>query len=152
MSLHQLKPARGATHRPKRVGRGPGSGHGKTACAGNKGQRARTGDSMMRGFEGGQMPLHRRLPKRGFHNIFRVEYQILNLEQLARLPKGSEVTPESLHAAGLVGGATKGGVKILGDGEAPAGLKVRVHRVSRQAREKIERAGGSVELIDAVKR
>lgn len=147
MSLHTLRPAPGATRKPKRIGRGPGSGHGKTACAGNKGQRARTGDSMMRGFEGGQMPLHRRLPKRGFHNKFRVEYHVVNLEQLARLPKGSEVTPESLRAAGLIGTPLDRGVKILGDGDAPAGLKVRVHRLSRQAREKIERAGGSVELI-----
>ena len=147
MSLHQLKPASGATHRPKRVGRGPGSGHGKTACKGNKGQRSRTGDSMMRGFEGGQMPLHRRIPKRGFHNKFRVQYHVVNLERLSGLPAGTEVTPETLRAARLVGSPSGWGVKILGDGEAPRALKVRVHRVSRQAREKIESAGGTIELI-----
>jgi large subunit ribosomal protein L15 len=147
MSLHQLKPARGARHRRKRIGRGPGSGHGKTACAGNKGQRSRTGDSALRGFEGGQMPLHRRLPKRGFTNNFRTLYHVVNLEQLKGLPKGSEVTPESLRAAGLVKSPVERGVKLLGDGEAPAGLKVRVHRISQQARQKVEAAGGSVELI-----
>jgi len=147
MSLHQLRPAPGARHRRKRIGRGPGSGHGKTACAGNKGQRSRTGDRSLRGFEGGQMPLHRRLPKRGFTNIFRLQYHVVNLELLHRLPKGTEVTPESLREAGLIGSPASWGVKILGDGEAPAGLKVRVHRVSRPAREKIERAGGTVELL-----
>jgi large subunit ribosomal protein L15 len=147
MSLHQLSPARGARHRPKRVGRGPGSGHGKTACAGNKGQRSRTGDSALRGFEGGQMPLHRRLPKRGFTNIFRTVYHVINLGQLKGLPKGAEVTPDTLRASGLVKNPADRGVKLLGDGEAPAGLKVRVHRVSKQARQKIEAAGGSVELI-----
>jgi large subunit ribosomal protein L15 len=148
MSLHQLRAAPGARRRPKRVGRGPGSGHGKTACAGNKGQRSRTGDRALRGFEGGQMPLHRRLPKRGFTNKFRTVYHVVNLEQLQGLPEGSEVTPESLRASGLVKGAADQGVKLLGGGEAPAGLKVRVHRISRQARQKIEAAGGGVELID----
>ena len=147
MNIQDPKPARGAVHRPKRVGRGPGSGHGKTACAGNKGQRARTGDRSLRGFEGGQMPLHRRIPKRGFHNKFRVEYQVVNVDDLARLHKGTEVTPESLRQAGLIHGPLGLGVKILGDGDAPAGLKVRVHKVSRQARQKIEKGGGSVELI-----
>jgi len=148
MSLHQLRPATGATHKPKRVGRGPGSGHGKTACKGNKGQRSRTGDSMLRGFEGGQMPLHRRIPKRGFHNKFRVQYHVVNLSRLAGLAAGVEVTLETLRSAGLVGSPSGWGVKILGDGEAPRGLKVRVQRVSRQAREKIEKAGGTIELID----
>jgi large subunit ribosomal protein L15 len=147
VSLHQLKPAPGARRRPKRVGRGPGSGHGKTACAGNKGQRSRTGDSALRGFEGGQMPLHRRLPKRGFTNKFRTFYHVVNLEQLKGLPKGAEVTPESLRASGLVKHRAEWGVKLLGEGESPAGLKVRVHRISKQARQKVEAAGGSVELI-----
>ncbi len=148
MRLQDPRPARGARHRRKRIGRGPGSGHGKTACAGSKGQRSRSGDRSLRGFEGGQMPLHRRMPKRGFHNKFRIEYRIVNVQNLERLGEGAEVTPESLRQAGLVGSLRHWRVKILGNGEAPRGLKVRVHKVSRQARVKIERAGGTIELVD----
>src|SRR6478736_1732040 len=108
MELHKLTPAKGATHKKKRVGRGPGSGHGKTACRGNKGQRSRSGHSLKLGFEGGQMPLHRRLPKRGFHNIFRREYASINLSQLNVFKAGTTVTPEELVRQGLIKKAVDG--------------------------------------------
>src|SRR3972149_745802 len=116
MELHRLAPAKGATHKRKRVGRGPGSGHGKTACRGSKGQRSRSGHSMKRGFEGGQMPLHRRLPKRGFHNIFAREYALINVSQLNLFKAGSIVTPEELVRRGLIKRSVDG-VKILANGE-----------------------------------
>ena len=141
---HDLSPASGATHYRKRVGRGPGSGHGKTAGRGNKGQRSRSGYRHMRGFEGGQMPLHRRVPKRGFTNIFRVEYDIVNLSALDRFQEGV-VTPDDLADARL--SRRNRPVKILGDGEIAKALSVSAHKFSASARAKIEAAGGRCEVI-----
>lgn len=146
MELHNLKPAKGATHKKKRVGRGPGSGHGKTACRGNKGQRSRSGHSMQPGFEGGQMPLHRRLPKRGFTNIFRREYAVINLDQLNIFKAGTTVTPEELVRRGLVKRSVNG-IKILAEGELKTALIVRAHKFSSSAAKKIQSAGGTVEVI-----
>ena len=146
MELHNLTPAKGATHKKKRVGRGPGSGHGKTACRGNKGQRSRSGHSMAPGFEGGQMPLHRRLPNRGFTNIFRREYAVINLDQLNIFKAGTTVTPEELVRRGLVKRSVNG-IKILGEGELKAALVVRAHKFSSNAAKKIQSAGGTVEVI-----
>ena len=146
MELHQLKPAKGATHKKKRVGRGPGSGHGKTACRGNKGQRSRSGHSLEHGFEGGQMPLHRRLPKRGFNNIFRREYAAINVSQLNAFKAGSTVTPEEMVRIGLINRAVDG-VKILAEGEIKSALIVRAHKFSAAAAKKIQAAGGTVEVI-----
>jgi len=147
--VHHLAPNHGATHSKKRVGRGPGSGHGKTAGRGHKGQKSRSGYSHMRGFEGGQMPLHRRLPKRGFTNIFRKEYDPVNLSLLAHFDAGQEITPEALHARGFTGKNAL--VKILGDGEVGRALTVRAHKFSASAREKIEKAGGRCEIIEQEK-
>jgi large subunit ribosomal protein L15 len=146
MELHDLKPAKGATHKRKRVGRGPGSGHGKTATRGSKGQRSRSGHSMKAGFEGGQMPLHRRIPKRGFHNPFRREYAAINLSQLNVFEAGSTVTPEELIRRGIIK-RTVNGVKILSDGKLTAPLIVRAHKFSAAAAKKIQAAGGSAEVI-----
>ena len=146
MELHKLTPAKGATHKKKRVGRGPGSGHGKTACRGNKGQRSRSGHSMQPGFEGGQMPLHRRLPKRGFTNIFRREYAVINLDQLNIFKAGTTVTPEELVRRGLVKRSVNG-IKILAEGELKIALIVRAHKFSSNAAKKIQSAGGTVEVI-----
>ncbi len=143
MKLHDLGPRKGSRHAAKRVGRGPGSGTGKTAGRGHKGQRSRAGFSRRAGFEGGQMPLVRRVPKRGFTNIFRVEYSTVNL--LALGPVGKNVSPETLLEHGLVRRGRP--VKILGDGDAAKGLKVKAHKFSRSAREKIEAAGGSCEEL-----
>jgi len=151
MELHQLKPAKGATHKRKRVGRGPGSGHGKTACRGSKGQRSRAGHSLKLGFEGGQMPVHRRLPKRGFHNIFRREYAVVNLSQLNDFKSGETVTPNDLLRRGIIRGWTEG-VKILADGELKVALVVKAHKFSASAEEKIKAAGGSVEVIGGTSR
>lgn len=143
MKLHDLSPAKGSRKAKKRIGRGPGSGTGKTAGRGHKGQRSRSGYSQRVGFEGGQMPLVRRVPKRGFTNIFRTEYTAVNLRHLADFE--GDVSPETLVARGL---AKKGVlIKILGDGEAPNGLNVKAHKFSKSAREKIEQAGGSCEEI-----
>jgi large subunit ribosomal protein L15 len=147
--LHDLKPAPGSHRNPKRLGRGPGSGTGKTAGRGGKGQSARTGYKRKRGFEGGQMPLHRRLPKRGFKNFTRVEYQVVNLRDLAGVE--GDVTPQSLKAAGLIT-SLKRPVKVLGDGELGAKVAVSAHAFSKSAREKIEAAGGSVSLIEVAVR
>src|SRR5205085_1337369 len=136
--VHHLAPNPGSTHSKKRVGRGPGSGHGKTASRGHKGQKSRSGYSHMRGFEGGQMPLHRRLPKRGFTNIFRKEYDPVNLSLLEKFDAGQEVTPEALHARGFTGKNAK--VKVLGGGDVTRALTVRAHKFSASAREKIEKA------------
>lgn len=144
--LDRLSPPAGAVHRPKRVGRGPGSGHGKTACRGTKGQKSRTSPDIPKGFEGGQMPLHRRLPKRGFRNPFRKEYAIVNVRDLNRFPSGSVVDVQALREAGLVKGAF-GGVKVLGDGDLKVSLTVKAHKFSRTAAEKIEAAGGTVEIL-----
>jgi large subunit ribosomal protein L15 len=147
MELHQLKPAKGATRKRKRVGRGPGSGSGKTAARGHKGQGSRAGTSQKRGFEGGQMPLHRRVPKRGFNNsIFRREYAAINVGQLANFAPGSTITPEELVRRGLVKRAVYG-VKILADGDLKISLVVRAHKFSAGAEKKIKAAGGTVEVI-----
>lgn len=147
MGLHELKPAAGATKRKRRVGRGPGSGRGKTAARGSKGQRSRSGHSLKRGFEGGQMPMHRRVPKRGFNNkLFRREYAEINLSQLSRFESGTVITPEDLVRLGLIKRSVHG-VKILGNGELKTSLVVRAHKFSAAAAQKIEEAGGSVEVI-----
>lgn len=146
MRIHDLKPAPGSRKRKKRVGRGPGSGHGKTATRGTKGQLARTGGGTRPGFEGGQMPLVRRLPKRGFRNPCRVEYAIVNVEQLNRFEAGEAITPERLIQEGLVRRRYLP-VKILGNGTLDRPLTVRAHRFSRQAIQKIEAAGGKIEVI-----
>ena len=146
IALESLRPAAGSRKRKFRVGRGPGSGNGKTAGAGSKGQLSRAGFSRQRGFEGGQMPLHRRVPKRGFKNPFRKEYTVVNLDQMAGFQ--GEVTPESLLASGIIH-RVGDGLVLLGRGDAPAGLKVKVHRISKQARQKIEGAGGTVEILSA---
>jgi large subunit ribosomal protein L15 len=143
--IHDLAPASGATHYRKRVGRGPGSGHGKTAGRGNKGQQSRTGYRHQRGFEGGQMPLHRRLPKRGFTNIFRVEYDIVNLRDLAAFDAGDTVNPEILAAARLT--RKNRPVKILGDGQLQKALTVSAHKFSASAKASIEKAGGRCEVL-----
>ena len=143
ISLSDLRPTKGSTHPTKRLGRGPGSGHGKTAGKGHKGQKARTGGHVRPGFEGGQMPLIRRVPKRGFTNPFKVRWQIVSLEKLGAFA-GREVTVAALHEAGLVA-RTDLGVKLLADGEAPQGLVVRGVALSATARRKIEAAGGRVE-------
>ncbi len=147
MRLDDLSPAKGSKKNRKRVGRGPGSGLGKTAGRGAKGQRSRSGYRRRPGFEGGQMPLVRRLPKRGFTNVFRVEYAVVNVGDLAGLPSGAgtEVTPESLAAAGLAHRDKP--LKVLGDGELATALTVKAHAFSKTAREKIEAAGGSCEEL-----
>ena len=147
MSLNNLRPPKGAKHPRKRVGRGPGSGHGKTASRGSKGAKSRSGFRFKRGFEGGQMPLHRRVPKRGFHNLFRVEYAVINLDTLAQVfDAGSEVTPDLLRERGLVRQSNIP-VKILGRGEISKKLTVRAHKFSGSAAEKITAAGVAVEVI-----
>lgn len=146
MEIEHIKPPTGARKRHKRVGRGQGSGHGQTACKGVKGQRARAGPKSSRGFEGGQMPLQRRLPKRGFRNIFRKEYEVVNVEQLNSFEQGTEVTPALLKEKGVVK-LNLYGVKILGDGELKVGLTVRADEFSKSAREKIEAAGGKAEVV-----
>jgi large subunit ribosomal protein L15 len=144
--LEDLKPSAGSNHKPKRVGRGDGSGHGKTSCRGHKGQGARSGGGTRPGFEGGQMPLQRRLPKRGFHNPFRTEMSVVNLEQLEVFASGSEVTPETLAHQGLIRGKNRR-VKILGNGSLSKALVVKAHGFSSKAKEKIETLGGKAELI-----
>jgi large subunit ribosomal protein L15 len=146
MNLHELKPAAGSRKKRKRVGRGPGSGTGKTAGRGHNGQKSRSGYSAKRGFEGGQMPLHRRLPKRGFKNIFRTEYRIVNVHALNRFEKGTELTPELMMEAGLLRKG-KDGVKILGNGELKVSLTVKAHKFTKTAVEKIEAAGGKAEVL-----
>jgi large subunit ribosomal protein L15 len=146
LSINTLKPARGANRKNKRVGRGMGSGHGKTATRGYKGQLSRSGSSMRPGFEGGQMPLHRRLPKRGFNNIFRKEYMAVNLEKLAGFEAGAKVDPEILKSRGIVKNL-RDGLKILGVGELPHALHICAHKFSKSAIEKIQKAGGTIEVI-----
>ncbi len=150
MELHDLKSNPGARKKRKRVGRGPGSGQGKTAGKGHKGAKARAGYSRRLGFEGGQTPLHRRLPKRGFNHQNRSPFAIINLDVLeAAFESGAEITTESLITAGLAKSA-KGGVKVLGRGEVTKKLNIKVQAISPAAHEKIVAAGGSVELIDTV--
>jgi large subunit ribosomal protein L15 len=143
MNLNSLKPPAGSRKKRKRVGRGDGSGHGGTSCKGAKGQNARSGGGVRPGFEGGQMPLARRLPKRGFRNVFRKEIIAINIEKLKGFPAGSVIDEDSLIQAGFV--KRKGdGIKILGKGDLDYPLSLRVNRVSRGARSKIEAAGGSI--------
>ena len=144
MNLSTLRPPKGATAKRKRVGRGMGSGVGKTSTRGHKGQRSRSGSRMIRGFEGGQMPLHRRLPKRGFTNIFRKEFAIVNLERLVELGEKT-ITPEVLHKARLAGKNDR--IKILGDGELKSAITVHAHKFSKSAQEKIAKAGGKIEVL-----
>jgi len=145
--LHNLKPAEGATRKRKRVGRGPGSGNGKTAGRGHKGQKSRSGYSRRYGFEGGQMPLVRRIPKRGFTNIFRVGYQVVNLRDLDRMfSDGDTVSPELLAEKGLIRGGKKP-LKVLASGELGKKLTVRAHAFSKNAQAAIEAAGGSCEMV-----
>ena len=144
MNLSNIRAPKKATEKRKRVGRGMGSGMGKTSTRGHKGQRSRTGSRMIRGFEGGQMPLHRRMPKRGFTNIFRKEYNIVSLERLAELGE-TTITPDVLRKAGVI--KTKHPVKILGDGELKSAITVSAHKFSKSAQEKITKAGGKVEVL-----
>jgi large subunit ribosomal protein L15 len=145
-TLSNLKPPRGSRHRKVRVGRGIGSKMPKTAGAGNKGQQSRRGYSRRPGFEGGQMPLHRRLPKRGFSSPFPKAFAVVNVESLNAFAAGETVTPESLAGHGIVR-AMRDGVKVLGDGELKVALTVRAHAFSKSAEEKITRAGGKVEVL-----
>jgi large subunit ribosomal protein L15 len=145
MNLSNLRAPKKANRNKKRVGRGMGSGHGKTSTRGHKGQGSRSGSSLMRGFEGGQMPLHRRLPKRGFTNIFRTEYTVLNLDRLAELEE-SELTIEFFAAKGLLK-KHEGLLKVLGNGELTKAITVHAHKFSKSAQEKIEKAGGKAILV-----
>jgi large subunit ribosomal protein L15 len=144
LSLSNLSPQKGSTKQRKRLGRGPGTGHGKTAGRGHKGFKARSGSGIKLGFEGGQMPLQRRLPKRGFNNVFRKEYAVVNVKELDRFADGTKVDRQVLVAAGLIR-ATDNFVKILGDGELTKKIIVAVDRISETARRKIENAGGTIE-------
>jgi len=144
MRLEELKPSQGSRKKAKRVGRGPGSGSGKTAGKGHKGQKARSGGVKGPGFEGGQMPLQRRLPKRGFTNIFRKEYAVVNLSDLAAM--SGTITPETMMEQGLVKNP-KDGIKVLGVGELKSGITVRAHKFSKSAVDKIQAAGGKAEVI-----
>ena len=146
MKLHELKPAEGSRKERNRVGRGIGSGNGKTSGKGHKGQNARSGGGVRTGFEGGQNPLFRRLPKRGFTNINRKEYAIVNLDALNRFEDGAEVTPALLLETGVVSNE-KSGIKILGNGTVNVKLTVKAHKFSASAKEAIENAGGSIEVI-----
>lgn len=144
MDLSKLRAPKKASEKKKRVGRGMGSGMGKTSARGHKGQRSRSGSRMMRGFEGGQMPLHRRMPKRGFTNIFRKEFSIVSLERLVELGE-TTITPDVLRKAGVI--KTKHPVKILGDGELTIAITVHAHKFSKSAQEKITKAGGKFEVL-----
>ncbi len=145
MNLSGLKPPAGQKKNSRRIGRGMGSGRGKTAGRGQKGQRSISGYSMMRGFEGGQMPLHRRLPKRGFTNIFKKEFAIINVGRLAQL-EGNEFTPERLIELGVIK-SLGDGLKVLGSGEVTRAIQVQAHLFSKSAQEKIQAAGGSAQVI-----
>lgn len=148
MRLDELRPAPGAKKRRKRVGRGPGSGHGKTATRGHKGQKARSGGGKPVGYEGGQMPLYRRLPKRGFRPPGgKTEFAVVNLKALKALPAGSTIDPDRLVEAGLIGRARRDLVKVLGEGDVEHALTVKAHAVSESARAKIEARGGQVEIL-----
>ena len=148
MRLHELKPSPGARQSPKRVGRGTGSGHGKTSGKGEKGQKARSGAHIHPWFEGGQLPLHRRVPKRGFTNRYRQVYAIVNLKDLERFDPGTKVTPGLLREMGLVKDL-RARLKVLAEGGLSKPLNISAHRFSKQATEKILAAGGKVEVIDA---
>lgn len=146
MRLHELTPPAGSRKNRKRVGRGEGSGQGKTAGRGNKGQRSRSGGKTRPGFEGGQMPLQRRLPKRGFNNLFKKEFALVNLRDLAKFEAGSVIDPEGLAAAGLIRHPQQD-VKLLGDGTVDKAYTLKIHSASAKARQAVEAAGGKVELI-----
>ena len=149
MGLHNLKPARGSTSTRKRVGRGPGSGLGKTSGRGEKGQKSRSGHKRKLGFEGGQMPLHRRVPKRGFTNArFRTEYSVVNLERLEVFDAGTIVTPDMLLKRGIIK-KLKDGLKVLGDGTLSKPLTVRAHKFSAKAQERITGVGGKAEVLES---
>src|SRR6202790_4192223 len=145
-NLSNLRAPKNANPGRKRVGRGMGSGMGKTSTRGHKGQRSRSGSHMMRGFEGGQMPLHRRLPKRGFTNIFRTEYTVVNLERIAALEAISEITQEDYKKLGLAS-SKKALIKILGSGELTSAVTIHAHKFSKSAQEKIEKAGGKAVIL-----
>jgi large subunit ribosomal protein L15 len=148
MGLHDLKPPAGSTHSKKRVGRGHGTGQGTQAGRGHKGAQSRSGYSFKRGFEGGQMPLHRRVPKRGFHNMFRVEYAVVNLDALAeQFDAGTVVTPELMREKGLVRGKRLQ-IKVLARGEVSKALTVKAHKFSGKAAEKLAAAGGAAEVLE----
>ena len=146
MKLNDLSPAKGSRRDPKRVGRGVGSGTGKTAGRGTKGYNSRSGGGVRPGYEGGQMPLHRRLPKRGFTNIFRKNFAVINIRDLKRFDKGSVVDEAALVQVGLVNGK-RDGIKLLGHGDINYPLEIKLNKVSKSAREKIESAGGKIEVI-----
>ncbi|MEG0773139.1 50S ribosomal protein L15 [Clostridium sp.] len=146
MRLHDLRPAEGSKKSPKRIGRGTGSGWGKSAGKGQKGQNSRSGGGVRPGFEGGQMPLYRRLPKRGFTNIFAKEYTCINVDRLNIFENGTEITPELLLQSGMVK-KLNDGIKILGNGNLEKNLTVKANKISKAAAEKIEAAGGKVEVI-----
>ena len=149
MGLHNLKPAHGSTHSKKRVGRGHGTGQGTQAGRGHKGAQSRSGYSFKRGFEGGQMPLHRRVPKRGFHNPFRTEYAVVNLDAIEKLfESGAEVTPELLREKGLVHGK-RAPIKVLARGDVSKKLTVKAHKFSGKAAEKLAAAGGAAEVLES---
>jgi len=148
MSLNNIRPPKGAKHPKKRLGRGYGSGHGKTASRGHKGAKSRSGHRFKRGFEGGQMPLHRRVPKRGFHNPFRIEYAVVNLDVLGEVfDAGSAVTPDLLRERGLVRDSRMR-IKVLGRGDLKKKLAVQAHKFSDSAAEKIAAAGGTTEVLE----
>src|SRR6266516_2861905 len=150
LGLNDLHPSKGSTHKKKRIGRGPGSGLGKTAGRGEKGQKSRSGYSSKIGFEGGQMPLHRRLPKRGFTNIFKKEWIEVSLKALDQHFKADEeITPELLHQRGLIKKARRD-VVVLGTGDISKALRISAHRFTKSAREKIEKAGGAATVIGAI--
>jgi len=146
MKLNELSPPKGSRKDPKRLGRGVGSGTGKTAGRGSKGYNSRSGGGVRPGYEGGQMPLHRRLPKRGFANIFRKNIAVINVRDLKRFDKGSVVDEAALIQAGLVSGK-RDGIKLLGNGEIDYALVIKLNKISKSAREKIEAAGGKIEVI-----
>ncbi len=148
MKIHDLSPAKGSRKNRKRVGRGLGSGHGGTSCRGHKGQKSRSGGGPRPGFEGGQMPLQRRLPKRGFTNIFKKKYNIINVEDLNRFAPDANLDPDALNEAGLVKKVTDK-IKLLGNGTISHPLSIQVHMVSKTAKDKIEAAGGKVKVIGA---
>ena len=146
MRIHDLSPGKDSRKSRKRIGRGTGSGHGKTSCRGHKGQKSRSGGGVRPGFEGGQMPLQRRLPKRGFTNIFKKQYTLININNLNRFEPETILDMEALKKAGFLK-SVKDGVKLLGDGEISHALVIKVHKVTKTAREKIEAAGGKVEIL-----
>jgi large subunit ribosomal protein L15 len=146
--INTLKPNPGSTHKTKRIGRGPGSGHGKTAGRGSKGMWSRSGSHQKRGFEGGQMPLHRRMPKRGFTNaVFKKKFSTVNVRALGKFDKGAKIGPPELLAAGVIRRLEKNGLRVLGDGQIDRALHVSAHHFTEGAREKITKAGGTCEVI-----